>query len=369
MNLNDRRSKFAHRETMVFFLSSLHHFGSSFQTWKSDMILLCLLMLVSFGWHGCRWEESVRPSTSPDSPAASSSTETPSRLTDVGKITVRDTLGREVIVPQSPRRIVSIAPKGTELLFAIGAGDQVVGVTTSCNYPPEAQHREKVGGFSLKSLSLEKVIALHPDVVISTGEYHRPVIDHLERLQIPVIALGGETFESLYQDLTLLGKVTGNSEQADQISRQIRTRVVYVRQTGAAIPPNERLSLFYQAWDEPLSAAGPGSFMDEIIRLTGARNIFDDADKIYPQISSEALIARDPDVIIARKVASQQTIEDVSKKPGWSHLKAIRNGRVYLLDGDLIARFGPRIVDALEIIAQEIYPDRFSHLQQDRASP
>ena len=124
-------------------------------------------------------------------------------------MTVVDGLGRKVTFPRAPERIVSLAPKNTELLFAIGAGDRVVGVTSFCNYPREAQTRERIGGFSGMSQSLEQIVALKPDLVAAAGELQWPVITELERLGIPIVSLGADSLAGLYRELDLLGHLTG----------------------------------------------------------------------------------------------------------------------------------------------------------------
>jgi iron complex transport system substrate-binding protein len=156
--------------------------------------------------------------TSASSPASSSSPPEPevsladpaAESSSTFPRTVIDGLNRSVTLVRPPQRIVSLAPKNTEELFALGAGRQVVGVTSYCNYPPEAQQREQIGGFSSKSISLEKVVALRPDLVVSAGEFHGPVIAELDRLNVPVMALAAETVEELYQELQVLGTLVGD---------------------------------------------------------------------------------------------------------------------------------------------------------------
>ena len=129
-------------------------------------------------------------------------------------MTVVDGLDRKVTLPRVPARIVSLAPKNTELLFAIGAGERVVGVTNYCNFPPEARSRKRIGGFSSKSQSLEKIVALKPDLVVAAGELQWPSITELERLGVPVASLGAESLAGLYRELDLLGRLTGHEDDA-----------------------------------------------------------------------------------------------------------------------------------------------------------
>ena len=278
-------------------------------------------------------------------------------------MTVVDRLGREVTLPRAPQRIVSLAPRNTELLFAIGAGDQVLAVTSYCNYPPEAKTRQRIGGFCTESQSLEQIIALKPDLVVAADELQWPVISELERLGVPIVSLDAESLADLYRELDLLGRLTGHHSDAARLTQAMQRRVERVATTARTIPPEQRVTVFYHVWSEPLMTAGPGSFVAELIAICGGLNIVHDANQRYPHISPEVLLARDPEVILAPSSESEpMTIEHLRTRPGWSNLRAVRNNRMYLIDGDLISRCGPRLVDALEIMARALYADRFTYL-------
>ncbi len=275
--------------------------------------------------------------------------------------TVIDSLKRKVTIVHRPERIVSLAPKNTEELFAIGAGARVVGVTSYCNYPLEAQQREQIGGFSSKSISLEKVVSLRPDLVVSAGKIHTPIIEELDRLQIPVVALGAESFDELYEDLRTLGTLIGHEQQAIRLVDDMRYRVRAVREVAQTITTSERVSVFYMTWDDPLTAAGPASYAGQMIEICGGINVISDVSARYPQISHEALLDRDPDVIVAATMTTMRwTAESLRTKTGWNDLKALRDGRLHLFDGDAVSRCGPRLVDVLESMAHALYPNRFA---------
>jgi iron complex transport system substrate-binding protein len=278
-------------------------------------------------------------------------------------MTVVDRLGRKVTLQRAPERIVSLAPRITELLFAIGAGDQVVAVTSYCNYPPEAQKRQQIGGFSSESQSLEQIVALRPDLAVATGDLQWPIISELERLGVPIVSLGAESLADLYRELDLLGRLTGHSSEAARLTQAMQRRVERVATMARTIQPQQRVTVFYHVWSEPLMTVGPGSFVGELIAICGGINIVSDASQPYPNISQEVLLARDPEVILANSSAHDpMTIERLRTSPGWSSLRAVRNNRIYLIDGDLILRCGPRLVDALEIMARALYGDRFKAL-------
>ncbi|MBI1895017.1 MAG: ABC transporter substrate-binding protein [Acidobacteria bacterium] len=275
--------------------------------------------------------------------------------------TVTDSLHRKVTLPRRPERIVSLAPKNTEELFAVGAGDRVVGVTSYCNYPPESREREKIGGFSSKSISLEKIVSLQPELVVAAGRIHEPIIAELDRLDIPVVALGAESFDELFRELKMLGTLVGREKATGPLIERLRSRVRAIQEIAETIKPEKRVTAFYLTWDEPLTAAGPASYVGQMIEICGGANIISDASSQYPQISLEVLIDRNPDVILAASMGSmRRSVESLRAKPDWSNLKAVRNNRVYLLDSDLVSRCGPRLVDALEDMAHALYPERFA---------
>ncbi len=281
--------------------------------------------------------------------------------------TVVDGLDRKVTLPRMPARIVSLAPKNTELLFAIGAGEQVVGVTRFCNFPPEARRREQIGGFSSESQSLERIVALKPDLVVAAGELQWPSITELERLGVPVASLGAESLAGRYRELDLLGRLTGHEVDAARLTEVLKHRVERVVETARTIKPEQRVTVFYHVWSEPLLGAGAGSYIGDLIELCGGINVISDARERYPHISQEVLFARNPEVILAPTAEAERlTVERLRMRPGWSNLRAVRNNRVYLIDGDLISRCGPRLVDALEIMARSLYPGCFA-AARDRA--
>ena len=284
--------------------------------------------------------------------------------------TIRDSLNRTLTVAQTPKRIISLSPRNTELLFAVGAGEQVLGVTTYCNYPPEAKRITKVGGFSSASLSIEKIVSLKPDLVVSGGEIHRVVIDQLDRLKIAVVALEAENFDELYRDIRLLGQITRHEDEAKRLIQSMQGKMAKVRERVRDLDPRERVTVFYQIWDEPLAAAGPACFVGQIIEQCGGVNIITDKTTPYPRINEEVLLDLNPDVILAATMAGRpMTVQYFAAKPGWQTIRAVKNHRIHIIDGDLASRFGPRIVETAEAIAKAMYPQRFKVNRDAPASP
>lgn len=273
-------------------------------------------------------------------------------------LVVNDDLGRAVRFEQMPRRIVSLVPSSTEIVFALGAGDLLVGVTEYCDYPEEATRLPKVGGFSANTVSIETIIGLEPDVVLTTGKWHQQLLSELERLQIPAVALEPELYDDVCQNILLLARVTGQDERGRQIAEKMRARAQQVRQRAAAVPEGQRVTVFYQVWPEPLMAATDHSFIGEMINMAGGRNIFHDLAQRSPQVSEEAVVARNPDVILAPSAMDLDAIlQRMKQRSGWEGITALQRGRVHLVPNDLVSRPGPRLADGLEAIAAAIYPE------------
>jgi iron complex transport system substrate-binding protein len=275
-------------------------------------------------------------------------------------LTITDNLGRDVTVETKPQRIISLAPSNTEILFAIGAGDQVVGITTYCNYPPEAQDREQIGGFSAKTISVEKIVALEPDLVFSVGEIQRPAIEALGQVDITVVALDPNDFDEVYATIELMGRLTGHEQEAAQIVADMKARVAAVRERVATIPEEERLTVFWETYDEPLMTVGAASFTHQLIELAGGVNIFADLTETYPQVNAEEVVKRNPAVIMgADSMGDKLTTELVGQRPGWGQVQAVQDGRIHLFNGDMVSRTGPRLAQVLEEMARALYPDVF----------
>lgn len=293
-------------------------------------------------------------------PQPTATSELPTAMPSPEPIVVTDSLGHELTLPATPERIVSLAPSNTEILFAVGAGDNVVGVTEYCDYPEEVQAIEKIGGFSAKTISVEKVVALEPDLVVAGDESHRPVREALEQVNIPVLSMSADTLEDVHANILLVGHVTGHETQAEQVVEDMKNRVQAVRETVAPIPEEERLTVFWEVFDEPLMTAGPATFNSQMIELAGGISIFGDLEGDYPQINAEEVIARNPDIIMSSDTHGEKlTQEQVADRPGWEQIDAVKNNRIHLIDGNIVSRPGPRLADAVEAIAAALYPERF----------
>ncbi|HEX7183786.1 MAG TPA: cobalamin-binding protein [Thermoanaerobaculia bacterium] len=257
---------------------------------------------------------------------------------------------------EPPGRVVSLAPSLTELLFAVGAGDAVVGVTTYCNYPDAAKRLPKMGGIEDGSIDLERIFALRPDLVVAIGSQSQTV-EVLRRLGLRVEVLPSQTVDDLFNAVSRLGGLLGREAQAERLAKDLRQRIERIRKAVASLPKERRPRVFYQVWDRPLMTATRQTLIGQLIELAGGVNVFGDLPGRYPQVSLEAVLERDPEVIVAPDHhADRVDLRSLAQRPGLADVKAVRSGRIVILNGDLISRAGPRIVEALEILAHALHP-------------
>lgn len=275
-----------------------------------------------------------------------------------GPIQVTDGLGRAVSLAAPAQRIVSIAPSNTEILFAIGAGKQVVGRDEMSDYPAEAKAVTSIGSTYAK-LNTEAVVALKPDLVLAADITNPEQIQALEQLGITVYELPNpKDFAGLYANLATIGKLTGREAEAAAYADQLKTRVDAVTSKMAGVSARPKVYYELDATDptKPYTA-GPGTFVDMLITLSGGQNIGAALGSAYAQISSEELVRQNPDVIVLGDAAYGITVESVGRRPGWDALAAVKNGAVYPFDDNLVSRPGPRLVDGLEEFVKLIHPE------------
>ncbi|MBT9146506.1 MAG: Vitamin B12-binding protein [Syntrophomonadaceae bacterium] len=264
-----------------------------------------------------------------------------------------DDLGRTVDIEKVPQRIVSLAPSNTEILFALGLGNKVVGVTEFCNYPETALDIEKVGGFA--PFNLERVVALEPDLVLAAALHERKGIPALERVDITVFALVPKTLNEVLSNITLVGEITGKSEKAIRLVTDLEDRIRAITEKTMTLTDEQRPRVLYIVWHDPLLVAGSGTFADDLINKAGGKNIAYDLTQ-WAGIDLETVIARNPQLIIAPHRAAG--VKD-KLRLGLGVTDAFRENRVYLVEEDLFDRPGPRLVDALEELTKFIHPELF----------
>ena len=274
-------------------------------------------------------------------------------------LTFTDGLGREVTLDGPAQRIVSMAPSNTEILFAIGAGDQVVGRDQLSDYPEEAKSVTDVGS-TFEALNTELIVSLEPDLVLAAEINTSEQVKQLEDLGLTVYYLKNPlTLEEMYGNLEIVAQLTGHEAEAAALIESLKARVAAVDEKIA--PISSRPSVFYEmdATDpaKPYTA-GKGTFITQLIERAGGYNIASDLEE-YPQMSLEQVVAADPAFIILGDARYGISPESVAQRPGWEDLTAVKNGNVLPFNDDLVSRPGPRLVDALEELAKLLRPGLF----------
>ena len=273
----------------------------------------------------------------------------------VGFHQITDEVGRTITVPDTVTRFISLAPSLTEIVFAIGAGDRLVGRTTYCNYPAEALKVEAVGD-TLKP-SIERIIALRPQIVfVSTASQLEAFTSELEAHHIAVYVSDSHDLDGVFHSIERLADLLGKRPQADELLQQLRNRVRAVAEKVKSQPP---VRVFYQVSAEPLYTIGRDAFLTDLIKRAGGISVTADVPGAWPKYSAESALAAKPEAIV---LPTADSMGDVNSDVA-SALKrspAVANGRVYKIDRDHLSRPGPRAVDALEDLARALHPEVFS---------
>ena len=278
----------------------------------------------------------------------------PANTTTLFERTVTDDSGATVTIHGEPQRIVSLAPANTEILFALGLGDRVVGVTDYCDYPAEAKTKPSIGGYS--TVSVENVIAQKPDLIVASYGNGAELVDQLKKLNMTVISLNPENVSGILNDITLVGTATGADDNATALVDLLTTRITNTERIASATTTRPKVA--HIIWNDPIYVSGNGTFQDELISMAGGTNAFADKQG-WTNVGIEDFIAADPDILIVNSGTGMGGTENsiaqyFENEIRFANVAAIRNHRVYVIDSDVVDRPGPRIVDALEIVAGDI---------------
>jgi len=272
---------------------------------------------------------------------------------------VYDDTGNPVRIDTIPQRIVSLAPSNTEIVYTLGLQDRLVGVTEFCNYPPDALNKPRVGGFS--TADIEKAVALQPDLILAADIHSKNVTPALQKIGFKVVTLTPRTLAGILIDIELVGKITGSERAANDLVKGLKNRIEAISQKTKALPPDKKPRVLLLLWHDPLMAAGSGTLINDLIVNAGGYNIANDIEG-YKAIGLETIISRDPEVIII-PVGMEKTESPlwnyIITEPRLKNISALKNNRVYRMDGDLVYRFSPRAVSGLEQMAGFIYPQTF----------
>jgi iron complex transport system substrate-binding protein len=334
---------------------------------KFAPLAICLLVaLAACAPAASNLATAVPPTTLPTATrvpatATSAATATTAPTATQAPITITDYLGRELTLAAPAAKIVSLAPSNTEILFAIGAGDRLIGRDDFSDFPAEAAAIPSVGSL-YPSVNAEAIVALQPDLVLAAGITNPDDIKHLADLGLTVYATSiAKTLDDIYNDINAVGTLTGQSEQAASLVADMKTRVdaVAAKTNAMTVKPIVFYELDATEPSKPWTA-GPGTFIDQMISLAGGTNAGNIASSDYAQLSLEQLVAQNPDIIVLGSATfGGQTPELVAARPGWGDIKAVKDNAVYTFDDNLVSRPGPRVVDGLEQLAKLIHPELF----------
>ena len=274
---------------------------------------------------------------------------------------VTDGLGRNLTLNPNPKRVISLAPSNTEILFAVGAGDIVVGRDDFSNYPEQVKALPSVGG-SMGDYNLEEIISLKPDLVLAAEINSPEQVKAIEDAGLPVVYyLSNPTdLEGMYKNLETVGLLTNRQKQAADLVASLRERVAAVEQKLQGITTHPKV--FYELDGSDPSkpwTSGKGTFMDLLIQLAGGENVGASMDSAWGQMSQEALLVANPDVILLGDATYGTTAEQVAARAGWEKIKAVQTGQILPFNDDMASRPGPRLVDGLEILARILHPENF----------
>ncbi len=268
--------------------------------------------------------------------------------------TLTDFQNRSVTIPARPQRVVSIGPSITAFLFALGAGPRVVGVDDFSDEPAEAAGRDHVGGIKV---NFEKVVALRPDLVF-TVKFSDGTIEKLQAASLNVLVVDPQSVSDVAKTATLLGKAVG--ADGEGLARSIQQRVDAVKAKTATVTARPRVYHEIDASDPAkIFTVGPGSYINDLIDIAGGVNIAARAQSAYPQLSAEEILRSDPEIIVLAADAYSAKPGDVTARQGWSVIAAVKNGRIFTIEPNLINRPGPRVGEAAEAYAKLVHPELY----------
>ena len=267
-----------------------------------------------------------------------------------------DEMGRRVDIPSLPQRIVSLAPSITETLYSLNLGERIVGVTEFSNYPDEAKRKPNVGSYI--NLNIEKIISLKPDLIIAIADGNKKEsVDTLERLGYSVYAINPRCVKDIFQTIDNIGKITGCFGRAGRLIKELKSRVNYIESRIKGI---EMPRVFFQIGINPVVTVGKDTFHNDLIKMAGGLNISGNEKAKYPRYSMEEILLNTPDIIIISSMDRGGGFDRKKREwMKWKSIPAVKNGRIYVIDSDLVDHPSPRIIDGLEELSRLIHPELF----------
>ncbi len=278
----------------------------------------------------------------------------------VSAMSVTDDAGMTITLNATPSRIVSLSPSNTEILAALGLLDRMVGVTDVCDYPPEVKNISRIGGYS--SISIEKIAAARPDLVVASDLTPKETVDRLRALGLAVVVVAPRNIDNMIQDIRLVGNLTGTEYRADQLAANLSGRIASVLPCPST---TYRPTVAHVVWHEPIYVSGNDTLQNDVIIHAGGENVFSDRSG-WSTVSLEEFLLKNPDIILVNGGGGMDSSEkDIIREafmtsPQFASLSAVKNNQVYVVDADIISRPAPRIVDATEEVARIIRPECFT---------
>ncbi|MBS3919379.1 MAG: cobalamin-binding protein [Deltaproteobacteria bacterium] len=271
-----------------------------------------------------------------------------------------DEIGRRVKIPDSPRRIVSLAPSITEILFALDINEEIVGITSFCDYPKAALSKPKIGGFV--NPSIEKIVSLKPDLVIGIGEGNRrETIYRLGNLGLSVYCVNPKGFDGVMRTIQNIGEIVGRQDESEKIIRNMFGKMERIVTLTKPLP---RPLVFFQVGYDPIVTVGRGTLGDDLIRLAGGRSISENESMNYPLYSIETIISKAPEIIISSSMGRKRNYLNLVKKwQNWKTIPAVKRKAIYVVNSNLVDRPTPRIIEGLEAMVRMINPEIFGEKQ------
>jgi len=273
-------------------------------------------------------------------------------------VTIEDDLGEKVELTEKPEKIISMAPSMTEMLYSLGLGDRVIGVTNYADYPKEATQNQKIG--SVTDPNVEKIVSLKPDLVLAAAINKMEYVEKLKSLGIKVAGFNPTNIEETLSTMNKVGEISGEKYLAKELTKKMRGQLTEIEELVAEkLKENERPDVFYEIWHDPLTTAGEGTFIDDLIHTAGGRNLGALAEGSWPQFDMETMLVENPEVYISSHHSSAHTFtkEGLKERPNYSALNAVKNDRIYFIEQNLVTRPSPRIILGLKDLVKSIWPD------------
>jgi len=301
----------------------------------------------------------VKPQLPPPVEVPAKTEPPPEELTQF-PLTVVDDLGRTVQIEKQPQRIVSLAPSNTEIIYALGLEDKLVGTTDYCDYPEAAKSKPRVANYTTPNL--EKVVSVKPDLILAEEIQEKTALPAMEKLGLTVIVTKDKTLDDILNDIKLVGQVNGKKEEAAMLVDNLNARIQAVVSKTSTLNTEQRLKVLYVIWHDPIWTMGGNTFVNDLIWKAGGINIFADDFEKSRVVSLESIIQKNPQVIIVSGMATSGDLiyNNIKKETRLEGVDAMRNNRICRVsDANLVERPGPRIVDGLEEVAKLLHPEIF----------